>query len=56
MVINSVVSGYFYVDHRGFGIPYLPNSKCNLYTRTYSSHIRIQAYKKPIWISKYGQT
>ena len=54
MVINSVVSGNFYVDYQGFGIPYyLP--KCNLYIHTYRGrgYIRIQSNKRHNWISKY---
>lgn len=55
MVINSVVSGYFYVDCQRYGIPYLPNPKYNLYMHTYIArgYIRIQSKKKYNWISKY---
>lgn len=54
MVIDSVVSGNFYVDYQGFGIPYY-SPKYNLYIHTYieRGYIRIQSNKRHNWISKY---
>ena len=55
MVIDSVVSGNFYINYLKYGIPYSPNPKHKLYIQVYkaSGFIKIQSNKRHNWISKY---
>lgn len=54
-VIDSVVSGHFYVDYQRYGSLYSANPKYDLYIHTYigRGYIRIQSNKRHNWISKY---